>query len=99
MKHKHAEFIHLMANGVRIERLNLDRDIWEAAYLSDFDLTGGEFRIAKQEKKWRWMYAVADNMLYMTPLMTEAEVKAWAAERPWVYKLGPRQDWTEVCDE
>ncbi len=60
------------------------------------------YRIVKEKvkvKKWRWMYAVADNMLYMTPPMTEAEVKAWAAERPSGYKLGPRQDWTEVCDE
>ena len=158
MKHKHAEFIHLMANGVRIET-----DVngyWIKTYWGDFNdnnLTfristnqlpdaegwipwhGGEnpavgkivcikcrvggvpvnfasnnldwrhkesdgdivaYRIVKEKaKKWRWMYAVADNMLYMTPPMTEAEVKAWAAERPWVYKLGPRQDWTEVCDE
>ena len=157
MKHKHAEFIHLMANGVRIE--TAVNGGWIGAYWGDFNdnnLTfrispnqpadedgwipwrGGEnpvkgervdvkfkdqgclfnlfstnfdwwhnrsardivaYRIVKQEKKWRWMYAVADNRLYMTPPMTEAEVKAWAAERPSGYKLGPRQDWTEVCDD
>ena len=102
MKHKHEKWIHLMADGVRIEKLNLSCDIWEAAYLSDFDLTGGEFRIAKQEKKWRWMYAVATNntydSLYLTAPMTEAEAKAWVSGRG-LTTLGPRQDWTEVeCD-
>ena len=158
MKHKHEKWIHLMADGVRIEtdvngewigaywgdfndnnltfRISpnqpADKDGWipwygggTPAFVQRIDVrfknwptqentTAGRwqwetrgketdivaYRIVKEKaKKWRWMYAVADNMLYMTPLMTEAEVKAWAAERPWVYKLGPRQDWTEVCDE
>jgi hypothetical protein len=101
MKHKHAEFIHLMANGVRIERLDTHKGIWETAYLSDFDLTGGEFRIVKQ-KKWRWMYTNKHNTfttegIYLTPLLTEEDVAKWVKEFP--VTLGPRQDWTEVCDE
>tara|TARA_R110000868_G_C10690604_1_gene748285 strand:- start:88 stop:645 length:558 start_codon:yes stop_codon:yes gene_type:complete len=60
------------------------------------------YRIVKpaEVKKWRWMYTTASNnsigCLYLTPAMTEAEVKVWAAGRPSGYKLGPRQDWTEV---
>ena len=161
MKHRHEKWIHLMANGVRIEA-SKDSVYWSTAFYWQFDDNsavwqfristnqlpdaegwipwhGGEnpavgkivcircrvggvpvnfasnnldwrhkesdgdivaYHIVKEKaKKWRWMYAVADNMLHMTPPMTEAEVKAWAAERPSGYKLGPRQDWTEVCDE
>ena len=104
MKHKHEKWIHLMADGVRIERLNLNWDIWEDAYLSDFDLTGGEFRIAKEEKvkKWRWMYchnrSTGTDGIYLTAHFTEEDVAKWVKRFPEMV-LGPRQDWTEVCDE
>ena len=162
MKHKHAEFIHLMANGVRIET-----DVngyWIKTYWGDFNdnnLTfristnqlpdaegwipwhGGEnpavgkivcikcrvggvpvnfasnnldwrhkesdgdivaYRIVKQEKvkKWRWMYTNKHNTgtegMYLTPLLTEKEIEKWK-EAFSSCAVGPRQDWTEVCDE
>ena len=47
MKHKHAEFIHLMANGVRIERKQPSG--WVKADLCCFDWADVEFRIAELE--------------------------------------------------
>ena len=123
MKHKHAEFIHLMANGVRIE--TAVNGEWIGAYWGDFNDNNLTFRISPNQpadkdgwiqwrdithyrivkekaKKWRWMYAVATNntydSLYLTAPMTEAEAKAWVSGRV-LTTLGPRQDWTEVCDE
>jgi hypothetical protein len=66
---------------------------------SDRDIT--HYRIVK-EKKWRWMYChnsfTGTEGVYLTEHFTEEEVKEWVAERPY-YKLGQRQDWTEVeCD-
>ena len=165
MKHKHAEFIRLMANGVRIEA-SKDSVYWSTAFYWQFDDNsnvwqfristnqlpdaegwipwhGGEnpavgkivcikcrvggvpvnfasnnldwrhkesdgdithYRIVKEKaKKWRWMYTIASNnsigYLYLTHAMTEAEVKEWGEKRVATTTLGPRQDWTEVCDE
>ena len=158
MKHKHARFIKLMADGVRIE-IDVNGE-WIVAYWGDFNdnnLTfrispkqpadkdgwiqwfGGDnpavgklvdifsrggndsnwladnldwrhtkgsgditrYRIVKQ-KKWRWMYTNKHNTfttegIYLTPLLTEEDVAKWVKEFP--VTLGPRQDWTEVCDE
>ena len=163
MKHKHAEFIHLMANGVRIETAVDGGCGWIGAYWGDFNdnnLTfrispnqpadadgwipwrGGEnpvkgervdvkfkggdclfnllstnfdwwhnrsardivaYRIVKEKaKKWRWMYTNKHNTgtegIYLTPLLTEKEIKKWK-EAFSSCAVGPRQDWTEVCDE
>ena len=104
MKHKHAEFIHLMADGVRIEvvenRSNLlaDKLNWRRTG-SYGDIT--HYRIVK-EKKWRWMYTNKHNTgtegIYLTPLLTEKEIEKWK-EAFSSCAVGPRQDWTEVCDE
>jgi hypothetical protein len=163
MKHKHAEFIHLMADGVRIETRDKDENLWIMAYWGDFNASDLEFRIApgqpadeegwipwfggenpavekrvdfkcrdggisvswasstclawnhnggvgdivayrivKQVKKWRWMFLpIAErncaSLPQLTPYFaTEEEARRWCSE---FQKLGPRQDWTEVCDE
>ena len=123
MKHKHAEFIHLMANGVRIET-----DVngyWIKTYWGDFNDNNLTFRIAPNQpadkdgwiqwhdithyrivkekaKKWRWMYTNKHNTgtegMYLTPLLTEKEIEKWK-EAFSSCAVGPRQDWTEVCDE
>jgi len=51
MKHKHAEFIKLMADGVRIEKIIFNGPSWSwvQAYFPDFDITGSEFRIAPNQ--------------------------------------------------
>ena len=47
MKHKHAEFIHLMANGVRIETA-VDGG-WIGAYWGDFNDNNNTFRISTNQ--------------------------------------------------
>jgi hypothetical protein len=153
MKHKHEKWIHLMADGVRIEA-DVNGE-WIGAYWGDFNdnnLTfrispnqpadeegwipwfGGEnpavgktvdikcrdshtlywrhkgwdsdithYRIVKEKvKKWRWMFLRTAERNYaslqqFTPYFaTEEEARRWCSA---FQKLGPRQDWTEVCDE
>ena len=164
MKHKHEKWIHLMADGVRIEAAN--QHAWRPAHWGDFERSeyifriapdqpadeegwiswhGGEnpavgkrvdfkttwtgedgpanwassnldwkhnggngdivaYRIVKQEKvkKWRWMFLPTAERNYaslpqFTPYFaTEEEARRWCSA---FQKLGPRQDWTEVCDE
>jgi hypothetical protein len=160
MKHKHARFIKLMADGVRIERKQpsgwvkadmccfdwndvefrispnqpADEEGWvpwfggEAPAISERidvrfknwptqeNTTAGQwrwetrdigaaivaYRIVKQVKKWRWMYTNKHNTgtegIYLTPLLTEKEITKWK-EAFSSCAVGPRQDWTEVCDE
>lgn len=108
MKHKHAEMIKLMADGVRIERLYVTSDSYVDACLADFQNPYNTFRISTNQlkenvKKWRWMYTNKHNTgtegIYLTPLLTEKEIAKWK-EAFSSCALGPRQDWTEVeCDE
>jgi hypothetical protein len=158
MKHRHEKWIHLMADGVRIERKQpsgwvkadmccfdwndvefrvapnqpADEEGWITWYggenpavgkrvdvffrlgnrsnlpASNFDWrhTGGvgdivAYRIAKQVKKWRWMYIINKSseekvsaLPQFTPYFaTEEEAKRWCNA---YQRLGPRQDWTEV---
>ena len=144
MKHKHAEFIKLMADGVRIETAVDGGCGWIGAYWGDFNDNNLTFRIAPKQpadeegwipwfggpnpapgkkvdyklqgasfathyrvveekiKKWRWMYTNKHNTgtegIYLTPLLTEKEIEKWK-ETFSSCAVGPRQDWTEVCDE
>ena len=163
MKHKHEKWIHLMADGVRIETAVDGGCGWIGAYWGDFNDNNLTFRIAPNQpadkdgwiqwfggdknpapgrvvdifsrggndsnwladnldwrrtgsdrdithyrivkekaKKWRWMYTNKHNTgtegMYLTPLLTEKEIEKWKE----VFSscaVGPRQDWTEVCDE
>jgi hypothetical protein len=61
------------------------------------------YRIVKEKvKKWRWMYChnrfTGTEGVYLTEHFTEEEVAKWIKKFPEM-ALGPRQDWTEVCDE
>ena len=43
MKHKHAKWIHLMADGVRIE--TAEKGVWIGAYWGDFNDNNLTFRV------------------------------------------------------
>ena len=105
MKHKHEKYIKLMADGVRIET-DVNGE-WIGAYWGDFNDNNLTFRISTNQlkekvKKWRWMYTNKHNTgterIYLTPLLTEKEIEKWK-EAFSSCAVGPRQDWTEVCDE